>query len=149
MPQEFQVKAAYIYNFLSFTEWAASPGDGLHFCLYGPDPFGSALDSALAGKSISGRPLTLARLNSVEQLTDCDIVFVSAEVSSNLPRVLETIGRNVLTIADSAGATAAGVIFNMTTETDRISFAVNLRAAHDQGLNISYRLLRLATEVIN
>lgn len=150
VPQEFQVKAAYIYNFLTFTEWPITSAAVLNFCLYGPDPFGIALDTALTDKSISGRSLSLSRVNTVEQLTDCHIVFVSSDVSSNLPRVLDALAdRDVLTIADSEGATAAGVIFNMTKEGDRISFAVNLRAAHQRGLNISYRLLRLAAEVVN
>ncbi|MES2605007.1 MAG: YfiR family protein [Pseudomonadota bacterium] len=150
VPQEFQVKAAYIYNFLSFTEWSNTPETVLDFCLYGPDPFGTVLDAALADKSIGGRSLNMRRVNTVEQLADCHIVFISSDVSSNLSRVLDALGeRNVLTIADSEGATADGVIFNMTTEADHISFAVNLRAAHQRGLTISYRLLRLAAEVVN
>lgn len=146
---EYQVKAAYLYNFITFTEWPAATGEGLQVCVYGPDPFGADLD-ALQGKVVGGRALAVARATTVELLDDCHVVFLTREVIGNLPRVLDRIrGRPVLTIADSVGAARQGVGINMRNDTDRIVFDVNLEAVHAQDLNLSFRLLRLAEEVIN
>lgn len=147
---EYQIKAAYLYNFASFTEWPAPLAGPVTVCIYGPDPFGSWLDTALSGKTIDGQPLALVRTSTVEMLPDCQIVFVSTEVISNLPRVLDVLrNHSVLTVADSPGAAAAGVMLNMIPMADRIGFEVNLRRAREQGLSISLQLLRLAAGVIN
>jgi hypothetical protein len=146
---EYQVKAAYLYNFISFTEWPAATGAELRLCVYGPDPFGPEIDT-LQGKNIGGRTLVVARVTSVELLESCQAVFLAREVISNLPRILDALrGRTILTIADSPGAVRDGVAINMLNDVDRVSFEVNLDAAQRQGLNLSFRLLRLATEVLN
>jgi hypothetical protein len=146
---EYQVKAAYLYNFISFTEWPAVTGAELRLCVYGRDPFGAEIDT-LQGKNIGGRTLVVARVTTVELLDSCQAVYLSREVISNLPRILDALhGRTVLTIADSPGAVRDGVAINMLNDANRVSFEVNLDAAHKQGLNLSFRLLRLATEVLN
>jgi hypothetical protein len=146
---EYAVKAAYIYNFASFTEWPAETPGQLKVCVYGTDPFGEALE-ALRGKPVGERTLAVARLNSVENLGECQIVFLAREVLSNLPRILDAIGeRGVLTIADEPGAMRDGVAINMRQEGERVTFEVNLSAVHRQRLSLSFRLLRLAAEVRN
>lgn len=41
-PNEYQVKAAYLYNFGKFVTWSATNGDADRFaiCILGKDPFG-------------------------------------------------------------------------------------------------------------
>lgn len=145
---EYQVKAAYLYNFISFTEWPRTPDTELRLCVYGPDPFGVELD-ALHGKKVGGRKLTVVRISTVELLDACHAAFLASDVISNLPRILDRLrDRAVLTIADSPGAALQGVAINMRKAGDRVVFDVNLAAVHAQGLSLSYRLLRLAEEVI-
>jgi len=146
---EYQVKAAYLYNFISFTEWPATTGGELRLCVYGTDPFGSDID-ALGGKVAGGRTIVVERASTVERLDACQVVFLTSEVVGNLPRILDLVeGKPVLTIADSPGAARAGVGINMRNEADRIRFEVNLAAVHAQGLSLSFRLLQLAAEVLN
>jgi hypothetical protein len=146
---EYQVKAAYLYNFISFTEWPEALGSRLTLCVYGPDPFGADIDM-LEGKSVGGRTLAVIRVNAVEALASCQVVFLTREVMSNLPRILGQVrGSAILTIADSPGAVRDGVAINLLDDADRIAFEVNLAAVHGQGLNLSFQLLRLASEVLN
>jgi hypothetical protein len=144
---EYEVKAAYLYNFIRFTHWPAETGNGLQLCVYGPDPFGAELD-ALAGKTAGPRTLSVERITTVDLLASCDAVFLTRDVISNMPRILDQLGqRPVLTIADTPGPAPAGVAINMRSVEERVVFDVNLDAAHAQGLNLSFRLLRLAEEV--
>jgi hypothetical protein len=145
---EYQVKAAYLYNFITFTEWPANLGGDLTLCVYGPDPFGADLDT-LGGKIVSGRALVVVRVTTVDLLDSCQVVFLTREVMSNLPRILDQLrGKTTLTIADSDGAARDGVAINMRNEADRVAFEVNLAAVHGHGLNLSFQLLRLASEVL-
>jgi hypothetical protein len=146
-PSEYRLKAAFLYNFITFTEWPAGAGDTLNLCVYGPDPFGEDLDK-LQGKSVAGRSLAVRRTNSVNGLANCQIVFITRPMIDNLSGVLDGLnGRPVLTVADSLGAARQGVAINMGTENNKVNFEANLGAARGNGLNLSSKLLRLAKEV--
>ena len=145
---EYRLKAAFLVNFISFTEWPAGMGNKLNLCVYGPDPFGEDLDK-LEGKSVAGRRLAVRRMNSADALENCQIVFITRPVFGNLARVLDTLnGKPVLTMADTPGAIHQGVVLNMITEQNKIQFEANLGAAHNNGLVLSSKLLRLAKEVV-
>jgi hypothetical protein len=144
---EYRLKAAFLYNFAVFTDWPAAVGPTLNLCIYGRDPFGSELDP-LEGKAVGDRRIALHRLTNVESLKDCQLVFFADSESGNLPRVLARLRDvPVLTVADVAGATAQGVILDMKVVSDRVTFEVNLAAARAANLQLSSKLLRLATEV--
>ena len=60
VPLEYQVKAAYLYNFTKFVDWppdSFGEGDPLTICIAGRNPFGSALSTTIAGETLAGRPL--------------------------------------------------------------------------------------------
>lgn len=144
---EYRLKAAFLFNFVTFTEWPAEVGNSLTLCVYGPDPFGEDLDR-LRGKRVGGRELAVRRVNSVDGLGACQAIFITRPVIGNLSRVLDGVnGRPVLTMADSPGAMRQGVALNMATEQNKVTFEASLAAARSQGLGLSSKLLRLATEV--
>lgn len=144
---EYRVKAGFLANFAAFTEWPADAGNTLNLCVYGPDPFGEDLDT-LQGRSIVGRSLVVTRVVSVDMLGNCQIVFITRPVIDNLQRVLDTLsGKPVLTVADSPGAMRQGVILNMGTKQNRVTFEANLAAARGNRLKLSSKLLNLASEV--
>ncbi len=145
---EYRLKAAFLFNFVVYTEWPAEVGTTLQVCIYGADPFGREVDT-LQGKSVGSRSVEVLRRASGESLDGCQVVFVSAAAIESLPRVFDSVrGRPVLTVADSAGAARQGVALNMNVQHGRVSFEANLPAARSGRLNLSSKLLRLATEVI-
>jgi len=144
---EYRIKAAFLVNFAIFTEWPAEVESTLNICVYGPDPFGAELDR-FGGKSVGGRSLLVTRVNSVDKLGACQIVFITRPVIDNLLRVLDNVsGKPVLTVADSPGAMRQGVALNMGTRQSKVTFEANLAAARSNGLNLSSKLLNLAGEV--
>lgn len=144
---EYRLKAAFLFNFATFTSWPDSAAEALSLCVYGDDPFGAHLD-AVAGRKVGQRSLRVMRASSVDALDGCEIVFVSRPMIGNLGRVLDRIGgRPVLVVADSPGADDHGAMLNMDNHGGRIGFSANLAAARRQGLALSARLLNLATEV--
>jgi hypothetical protein len=147
---EYDLKAAFVFNFINFTRWPAAPGIPLTLCIHGPDPFGAALDR-LEGRSVGKRYLTLRRPVGLDGLSGCDAVFIAAPAMGNLAAVLDKLsGKPVLTIADSPGAMRRGVLINMNrNEQGKIGFEVNLAAARETGLDFSAQMLSLATEVRN
>jgi len=76
---EYQVKAAFLYNFAKFIDWPPSAFNDakqpLEICVYGHDPFGAALEDALLGKAIGDRRVALGRAMLFQDLAGCHVVF--------------------------------------------------------------------------
>lgn len=144
---EYRAKAGFLYNFVAFTDWPPKVGSSLPLCVYGGNPFGDEL-AALDGKIVNGRTLTIRYPARLDQLKNCRVVFVADSAIGNLSGILDTLrGEPVLTVTDSKGALDAGVGINMLIRQNRIAFEVNLAATRRADLNLSSKLLRLASEV--
>lgn len=145
---EYRIKAAFVYNFIVFTEWPAEVGPTLNLCVHGADPFGKEIDG-LQGKAAAGRTIAVQRRAAGEPLRGCQAVFFSAASVEAAPRLVDALRTApVLTIADSPGALRQGIALNMRLAQDRVAFEVNLTAARAAGVTLSSKLLRLATEVM-
>jgi len=144
---EYRAKAGFLYNFVAFTDWPPKAGSSLPLCVYGGNPFGDEL-IALEGKTVNGRTLTIRYPASLDQLKNCRVVFVADSAINNIARILDALrGEPVLTVADSKDALDAGVGINMLVRQNKITFEVNLVATRRADLNLSSKLLRLASEV--
>lgn len=145
---EYQVKAAFISNFIAFTLWPSDVSDDIQLCLYGEDNFGSSLDQI--EKKPSGKVrVKVQRTNDENVLADCQVVFISKSNISHLSRVLANLrGKPVLLLADSPNAASQGVNINMNVNSDgKVTFEINLAAARLSRLDFSSKLLQLATHV--
>lgn len=144
---EYRLKAAFLYNFAVFTDWPADIGPTLNLCIYGRDPFRGEIDP-LQGKVVGERHIAVHRMTSIESLKSCQLVFIADSANREIPNVLAGLrGATVLTVADAPGAAEQGVALNMGVVKNRITFEANLAAARGANLNLSSKLLRLATEV--
>ena len=145
---EYELKAAFVFNFISFARWPETVGSPLTLCIHGPDPFGPNLDR-LQGRAVGKRQIAVRRNAGLDELARCDAVFIPVPAVGALDKLFERLGnRPVLTIADTPGAMYRGVLLNMNkSEQGRIGFEVNLGAARARGLDFSAQMLSLATEV--
>ncbi len=149
-PGEYEVKAAFLYNFLPFVEWPPSSGGAikpLRVCVLGEPPVGSAFDE-LNGQEVTGRKLETAHLASINDLGGCDVLFIGSSEQRNIPRILKALqGSSILSIGDTAGFARQGVIINFYFEQKKVRFEINAAAARKAGLTISSKLLKLAGSV--
>lgn len=149
-PTEYQVKAAFLFNFGKFVKWPPSPMPGNNFaiCVLGSNPFGGALDSTVAGERIDGKPVTVRRIDSAAGANACRIVFVSESERSRLDAIVSALSRSpVLTVSDADGFVDHAGMIQFVMDRDRVRFQVNLAAAEKAGLVLSSELLKVATSV--
>ena len=146
--REYEVKAAFLYNFTKFVEWPPDPRPDrgpIRICVIGEDPFRESLDKIVAGKLVDGRSLTVRRIERAADARTCAIAFVSTSERTRLRSILETLrGANVLTVGDTRQFAEMGGVIGFVLRDNLVHFAVNLDAAKIQGLTISSRLLNLA-----
>ena len=146
---EYEVKAAILYKFAGFVEWPRSPA-GAPFCIgvVGHDPFGPALDQAIQGKSINGRPFVVRRFKIGRDTGNCQIVFVDSSEKKELREILDRLRREpVLTVGDTPGFCEDGGIVNLELADSHVHFQINPEAAELAGLVVSSKLLSLASIV--
>lgn len=149
--QEYEVKAAFLYNFTKFVEWPAHAfADGkssLRLCVLGDNPFGDSLN-AVAGEEVGGHRITVVRSGSISDPSGCHILFISRSEKERLPRILSEV-RNapVLTVADSQGFLEQGGIINFILEGSKVRFEIDQASAEKAGIKISSKLLQLARRV--
>ena len=68
-----------------------------------------------------------------------------ARPAASLPRILShTDSKPILTIGDTNGYAAAGVLINFYTSGETVRFEMNESAIERSGLKVSARLLKLA-----
>lgn len=151
-PTDFQVKAAYLYNFGRFVEWPArvnaTPGDGFTVCVLGHDPFGPTLDSTLAGEMIGGKHAVRKRISAPQESAGCQILFVGLTEKDNLDKIMESVDRKaVLTVSDMPQFVEHGGMIQFVLEENRVRFEVNLTATQRAGLTLSSELLKVAIAV--
>src|SRR5271155_6098714 len=86
---EYQVKAAFLYNFAKFVEWPAgefkSPGDPIVICVLGRNPFGPLLEQAIMGKQIDGRSLLTREVSGIRECGGCNLLFIGASEKKRWP----------------------------------------------------------------
>jgi hypothetical protein len=75
---EYQVKAAFLYNFAKFVEWPPSsfsdPSAALRICVFGRDPFGEELRNITNERTVNGRKLEVRREVDLEHARSCHIL---------------------------------------------------------------------------
>ena len=146
--REYDVKAAFLYNFITFTEWPAdafSSSDGPYVIgVMGDDPFGSVLDQIVTGEQIKSRPLVVRRFKRLEDMHRVHILFLSPSEAHHLPEVLRWLkGQRILTVSDIPGFAEAGGGIEFVSDT-RIKLVINPTALREANLAVSSKLLRLA-----
>jgi hypothetical protein len=150
-PTDYDVKAVYLYNFGRFVEWPASiaaKSDSFTVCVLGQDPFGPALDAALAGETIGGKSVAAKRISAPQEAASCQILFMSSAEDSRLNKILETLDKGaVLTVSDMPQFSQRGGMIQFVLEGKKVRFEVNLTAVQRAGLTLSSELLKVATTV--
>jgi len=146
---EYQVKAAFVYHFTKFVEWppAAFASTTAPFVVgvLGDDPFGDALDRALAGKTVKGRKIVIERFKDIPAASRCHVLFISASEKSRVPVVVENLhAAHVLTVSDIENFARMGGMVGFVEENTHIRFDINAARAQQAGLEVSSKLLALA-----
>lgn len=149
MPTEYQVKAAFLFNFAKFIEWPprafASVKSPLIIGILGENPFHDDLVQTIRNKTVDDHPVLIKQFYSASDATNCHILFISASERKHLPEIFNTLkGASVLTVSETDRFTEKGGMINFVLEGTKIRFQINKNAATSAGLKISSKLMSLA-----
>jgi YfiR/HmsC-like len=146
---EYQVKAAFLYNFAKFVEWPpgtfANSNDPIGICVVGQNPFGSMLEDIVQGKKVGDRAFAVWRLPDTQQASKCQILFIGAAEWKRTQTLLEALKpAGILTVGETGDFTALGGIICFKLEGTHVRLRVALETGEHARLRISSKLLSLA-----
>jgi hypothetical protein len=150
VPLEYEVKAAFLFNFGKFVSWPTTGFVGTNapmvIGVLGGNPFKDDLKNMIAGKSINGHPLVVRLLAAPDAGRNCQILFICRAAQKDATAILASLhGANVLTVTENLPHFASsGFAINLVMAADTIRFEINNPAAEQAGLTISSKLRSLA-----
>ncbi|MDM4764486.1 YfiR family protein [Pelomonas sp. SE-A7] len=144
---EAQLKAAFVYRFVQYTQWPPPPLREFGYCVAGRGPLPEAI-KALASKPLEVASIHFHRISAPEQAGQCQTLVLAMNERTELQRWMQVLAdAPILVIGDSPEAFRAGCSIVLAVEPNGLSFRVNLAEARRRGLTLSSQLLKLAREV--
>jgi hypothetical protein len=148
---EAELKAGFLYNFMKFVEWPADAlptGRPLHACVIGSPNVADALARGVTGRLANGRSVTVSTLAPEDALRSCHLLYVEGLDEGEARRIVaKAAGLPAFTVSDFERFAARGGVANFFVAKDRLRFAINPDAARRARLQISSRMLAIATIV--
>ena len=148
--REYAVKAAFLYHFLTYMEWPEgafqSADQPFVIGVLASDPFGGALDKVAQSKTVAGRPIEIRRLQSLDGVHACHILFVPSSVpKSTQDAAIQAVrGIHVLTVGETEDFVDRGGAAHFYVDGDKVRFAFSSDVVEGKHFKISSKLLSLA-----
>lgn len=145
---EYQVKAAYLYNFAKFTKWpestlpaAASPL--VIGVVGGDDEFASATRKTVEGRALGGHPVVVKHLTVDDDIGACQLLFIRASVGRKRTQALVSAlgAAAILLVGEGEGFLADGGMINLLEKNGTIRFQVDSASITRANLSLSPELL--------
>ena len=151
-PGEYQVKAAYIYNFAKFIHWPDSAfsdaKEPLVIGVLGTNDFNGAL-KPLAGKKVRNRVIEIKYFNTHHKVKNCQLLYISKSEEKKTQLILKELAdQPILTVGETKYFVEFGGIIQFVTKRDRLRFSINLDVAQNNDIQIEAQLLSLAAKVV-
>jgi hypothetical protein len=141
--------AAFLYRLAHFVEWpAADSARPFVIGILDDDKVAAALERMVAAKAIDGRPFEVRRLTSPAEIVRCRIAFLAPADLCLLPHLLDrAMQAHVLTVSGMPDFARHGGVIDLVPDGCDLRFEINREAALCSGLQVSSKLLALATLV--
>ncbi|MFA5555173.1 MAG: YfiR family protein [Phycisphaerae bacterium] len=169
--REYQVKAAFLYNFTKFVDWpdeimsdASQPfiigiicDEGTHKDAYVP----------LEKEQVKGKNIILMHMNklvlptkpeddsleefqtNIQQVKQCHLLFICKSAIKKHNDIIRIVGESpVLTVTESSDFSEEYSIINFVKQDQKVRFEVSLTQAKKSHIKVRSGLLRLAVRVL-
>ncbi len=148
---EYEAKAAFLFNFVKFVEWPAhafaDSNAPLIIGVVGDDMSSRVIEELIDGKIAGGRRLVVRRFPSFKALTYCHMIFVRSSENDRTRQTLADANPGALTVGETEGFAGLGGMINFMIVNGKLKLEINQASAERAGLRISAKLLSLASVV--
>jgi hypothetical protein len=144
-----KLKAAYLYNFATMTNYPASHQSGnFIIVVLGNSPISAELEAIAKTKKIGSQSLEIKKINSISELSHGHILFVPDDHKSKIAEIIsKTSSSPIVVVAESDGLSQKGAIFNFVLIEQKLRFEVNEDKANSKGIKLAANLVKLGIAV--
>jgi hypothetical protein len=151
-PSEYQLKAAFLYNFAKFIEWPpgafSSPQAPFVIGVIGTSPFDEHLERTVQNKRLNGHPFEIKQFKAITEVQGCHMLFICSSERRRLGDILKTVNNaSILTVSELERFLPAGGMVQFVMEDKKVRFDINPEAAHRADLRISSKLMSVARRI--
>ena len=154
---EDQIKAVYLFNLTGFVSWPkdafSSPDAPLRIAVSGNErvgPFIEYLRMVIKGETAGNRNIVIERLPWAADPKGFHILFVTDSPEPRVSEILASVkNRPILTVGEIEDFCRQGGMINLVRRGNRIGLEVNVTSTRASGLQVSSKLLRIATIIEN
>jgi hypothetical protein len=147
-PEEYELKAAFVLNFIRLVNWEDVPGEkdssDLPVCALANSDFANAVRQAVAGKMAGKRSISFKLTRSPDPLRCRTLIVDSTEYPVARPALNAVGNAQVLTIGNGPGFLPIGGMFELVVQERKVQFNASLDAVRGANLDVSARLLQLS-----
>ncbi len=146
--EEYTAKSLLTLNLARYSEW---PPDAfknnkshIQMCLFGREIVPEAF-AAIDNKSVGNKTLTVQTINDIKDIENCHLLYVATQTNKADRLLAESSLRHILTIGESSDFLANGGMVYLAMSDSKINLHISLNATQKAGVQISARVLKLAT----
>jgi TonB family protein len=147
---EYQIKAAYLYNFAKSAEWPEKnlPGGAplLIGIVGGDEEFVDTMKKTVSGKTAGTHPVTVKRAESDQEIGLCHLVFFRASTGHKRTEsaIVVLPNSSILSVGEDSFFLRQGGMINLVLKHGMVRFEVNRASLDRAGIRLGAALLALA-----
>ena len=166
--KEYQLKAAFLYNFIKFVDWPEKAADSnqVTIGIISKEPLVNLFEP-LKDKKVKNKNVLIKQLPSfeeiqklggqnkkaadeqIESIKKCHLLLICSSETVYIKDILGQLkDTNILTVGETENFLKEGGIINFVVEDKKVRFEINLDASDKAKLKISSQLLQLAKKIV-
>lgn len=139
---EADLKAVFVIRLLDFIQ-RDQPLDNTTICLRGRSDTTAAIQRLVASRG--SKKLSIDQLEAGDAVDACHLLFDSSDAAKDVQKRESYF--HVLTVSDKQGFAATGGMVELVRQNNRIKLTINALPVRDADIQLSSRLLMLATVI--
>jgi hypothetical protein len=142
--EEYNLKAAFIYNFTKYIEWSASTDNEFIIGIIGSSQINDPLVEVVKTETVNNKKIIIRQFSKVEDISSCHILFIPRNSALPLADILTKVEKGTLVVSEKSGYASKGTAINFVVVDNKLKFEANVNAINAAGLTASSQLLKLA-----
>ena len=141
-----EVYSMMVFNFIKYIQWPdhEKPGEFVIAVMGSNDMF-NTLTAWYAGKAKGNKIYAVKKFNSVDEISDCHVLFIDRSKSSDFVTInIKLKGKGTLIVTDKNGMGEKGSCINFKTVNEKLRFELNQAAIEASNLKVSSALSSMA-----
>lgn len=141
----FKGQSLFIYNFAKHIKWPNAPQE-YTIGVVGNSDFYKELETTLRGKQIDGSYFKVKTITSMNQVAECQIVYLPSSSSKEITSLISAVGKKEILVITENDLIEKGAGISFLFVDNKIRFRLNQSLLIKHGLQVSSGLVTLAAK---